>query len=285
VSPLGRSPGQLPTLFSYDADGRLLHAVRTAGTTERRVDYTYDARGYTSSVSAPASSVQTLQTSYPDNDARGPPWQVDIFGAGSIAIRRDIEGLPEGITPPGQPEHDFAYSGIGQSTEYRPPGVMSAPTPGDCPLGATCVVYDGARRVADVVRADGATVTPSYHATTGLTTRVVDSADGTWGFAYTTHGRLASMTGPDGAAMGFGWQSDLPIFTTWSGTHVVEREGATVWSGTLSGRVDATYDNALRLARLAVTSGEAVDYGYDLDGLVTTVTPATTAFVAFQKRT
>ena len=88
-------------------------------------------------------------------------------------------------------------------------------------------------------------------------TSVADSADGMWTFTHDGNGRLTGTSAPDGSAMTFGWQSDLPIFTVWSGTHTVVRDGGAVWSGTLAGRVDAHYNNDLRLLRLAVQSGQS----------------------------
>ena len=147
-------------------------------------------------------------------------------GAGTTLFRRDIEGAVTGVTPPEQPEHAFDYSAIGQNTEYRPPGVTVSPTPGACPLGATCVVYDSARRVQTLVRASGQTVTPAYNATTGLVDAVAVSGEGSWTFGYEPGtGRLVRETAPDGGELVMSYQSDLPITLTQQGSHTVTDAG------------------------------------------------------------
>jgi len=219
------------------------------------------------------TEVETLATRYPDNDARGLPREVEVVGAGTTLFRRDVEGAVTGVTPPEQPEHAFDYSTIGQTTEYRPPGVTVSPTPGACPAGATCVVYDSARRIQTLVRASGQTVVPAYSAATGLVESVAVSGEGTWTLDHDAVGRVVGETAPDGGQLVTSYQSDLPIALEQRGTHTVtDASGAAVWTGALDARMDVTYTNELRAGTVAVAGGLSVTYGYDRDGLVTSVT-------------
>ncbi|MCA9578242.1 MAG: hypothetical protein KC668_22570, partial [Myxococcales bacterium] len=251
-----RAPGQVPTHFAYDSQGYLQAVTRGDGTL-RRMDYTYDARGFMDSMSTQVSSGRVTTVNYSSIDGRGFPQEVQVPGIGATTtFRPDIEGAAEGVTPPGQPEHQFDYDALGRATEYRPPGVAEVADPADCPAGATCSVYDFARRLDEVVQADGQVLDMHYNTATGQLTSVDVPGDGTYAYTYyPTTGHVDTVTGPAGTtAVQTLWQSDLPV--------------ATIATGPVPGRVDVTYNNFLETAQLAVTGGHGVAYSYDLDGLV-----------------
>jgi YD repeat-containing protein len=253
-----RSPGQLPTHLEYDAQGYLMAVHRGTGAGERRVDYTYDARGYMNGLSTRVDPTRTVSVVYSDIDGRGQPRDTTVPGIGAtMSMEPDVAGAPVSVSPPGQPAHGFDYSIIGQATEYRPPGVAEVPDPADCPAGATCTVYDIERRIDQVVQADGQVLDLTYNQATGQLTSVSVPDDGTYTFSYDpTTGNLNTVTGPPGTvSVQTLWQSDLPI--------------ASISTGPVPGRVDVTYNNFLETSELAVTGGHGVRYTYDRDGLVT----------------
>jgi len=207
---------------------------------------------------------------YGDIDGRGQPLETTVPGiSATMGMEPDAEGAPVSVSPPGQPAHGFEYSVIGQATEYRPPGVAEVPNPADCPLGATCTVYDTARRVDEVVQADAQVLDMHYNQATGQLTSVDVPDDGTYTFTYSpTTGNVDTVTGPAGTtALQTLWQSDLPI--------------ASIATGPVPGRVDVTYNNFIETERLEVTGGHGVryselcrhgdhDYAYDANGRLLT---------------
>jgi RHS repeat-associated protein len=103
--------------------------------------------------------------------------------------------------------------------------------------------YDSAGRVSTVTYPAGPstsdgniTVTRNYHPTTG---------------------NLSGMTASDGQSLAYGYDGNLPLSTT--------------WSGTVAGSVSRTYDNNFRVASESVNGANSVAYGYDNDGLLTSV--------------
>ena len=71
--------------------------------------------------------------------------------------------------------------------------------------------------------------------------------------------------------MSFGWQSTLPIRTTWGGSHTVRDGSNIVWVGTLDGTVERFYNDFREISQQQITGGASLQLVRDHDGLLTRV--------------
>lgn len=268
------APGQIPVHYVYDAQGDLRAIERTDGSRTRRVDLTYDGRGYLASSTTRVDASRSMSVSFPANDAMGFATQASVPNVGTLNARPGADGLVEGLTPPGQPEHGFRYDAIGRETAYAPAGVAPPADATSCPVGVSCTSYDGASRPTRMQHEDGSATTLHYVVGRGLLDSVTVPGDGTYGLTYDSVGRVQTLTGPDGGRVTTSWQSSWPITETYAGTHVVrDSTGATVFNAPLNATLTRTYNEFLEPETLSVSGGYAVKLVRDGDGLLTGLAP------------
>jgi RHS repeat-associated protein len=262
-------PGQVPTIYDYDAEGYLQTVSRTRGTQTRLTTFGYDGRGYVASVGNKVSETVTDEVTI-ENDAMGFATGTTVPGLLSVGSTPDIAGALSTLTPDSKPAHQLSYTPLGQLSEYASPaGALS--TDGSCAPGTQCWRYSLDRELEDLTLPDGTVVDYVYDPVKATLTSVQVPGHGVTTFGYDSVGRRDSASAPTGGTMSFSWQSTLPIRSTWQGTHTVTDGASTVWSGTLDGTVERFYNDFVEVSELHVTGGASVRLLRDKDGLVTNV--------------
>jgi RHS repeat-associated protein len=267
VSPVGRrtvstlddkgrvvqvQPGNLaPTAYSYDSRGRLATVTVGSGTSARVTTFGYDSLDRLASVTDPLSRVQ----SYVYDDANRVVGQVFTDGS-QVGFSYDANGNVTSVTPPSRPEHDFGYTPADLMSSYTPPAVAGT--------GATTYEYNLDKQPRVVHRPDGSQIVFGYDGAGRLSTvtypKGPDVSDGTvtvTGTYNASTGKLASVNTSDGQAVTYGYDGALLLSTT--------------WSGTVAGSVSSTYDNNFRAVSESVNGANTITFGYDNDGLPTSV--------------
>jgi RHS repeat-associated protein len=116
------------------------------------------------------------------------------------------------------------------------------------------------KQVRFVHRPDGSQIEFTYDSAGRLATTTYPSVGGNVTVTRTyspTTGKLTGVTTSDGQSLAFGYDGSLPTSTT--------------WSGNVAGSVSRTYNNDFRVASESVNGANAVAFGYDNDGLLTSV--------------
>ena len=111
-----------------------------------------------------------------------------------------------------------------------------------------------------VHRPDGSTINFTYDSAGRLWTTTYPSVSGNVTVTRTyspTTGKLTGVTTSDGQSLAYAYDGNLPISAT--------------WSGNVSGSVSRTYNNDFRVASESVNGANSVTFGYDNDGLLTSV--------------
>ena len=227
-------PGQHPVIRSYNTLGQV--AGITMGT--RTSTLTYDSGGRLASVSNPHGG----STTYGYDDV-GRLTSMAMPGARTVTFSFDDDGKMLSVAPPGRPAYAATFTPVGLLASFTAPGggagtvttyrVDKRPEtitrPGESPI---TIGYDAAGRVQQVVTSAG-TVSTAYDASTGLT---------------------SGVTSPD-AELAFAYDGVLPLETE--------------WSGTVSGTVSWAWNHDFQVTSQSVNGANAVSFGYDLDGLIT----------------
>gem|GEM_PF-2711219 len=267
VSPVGRqtvstldSKGRVvnvqsgnlaPTAYAYDSRGRLATVTVGTGSSARVTTFGYDPLDRLSSVTDPLLRVQ----SYTYDDANRVVGQVFTDGS-QVGFSYDANGNVTSVTPPSRPEHDFGYTPADLMSSYTPPAVAGT--------GATTYEYNLDKQPTVVHRPDGSTINFTYDSAGRLSTvtypKGAEVSDGTVTVTRTynpTTGKLSGMTSSDGQSLAFAYDGRLSLSTT--------------WSGAVAGSVSRTYNNDFRIASESVNGANSVAYGYDNDGLLTSI--------------
>lgn len=237
--------GEDPVQFAYDTRGRI--DTVTSGT--RTWTYGYASTGYLQTIQGPENTSASYST---DNNGR--VTTATLPGSRQIGFTHDQRGQLTSLTPPGKTAHSFEYTDGGKISRIVPPAIAGVD-------GDTEFSYDTDGALASMTRPGGEIIDVDYD-TAGRPSSI-SSADGD--IAVTYHaggagkGKLATITAPGSQSLAFSY------------------DGPLVTSLTASGGTDATltydYDSDLRPASVALNGGGAVGYGYDSDGLLTTVGP------------
>jgi RHS repeat-associated protein len=109
-------------------------------------------------------------------------------------------------------------------------------------------------------RPDGSTINFTYDSAGRLSTTTYPSVGGNVTVTRTyspTTGKLTGITTSDGQSLAYGYDGSLPLSTT--------------WSGNVAGSVSRTFNNDFRMVTESVNGANSVAYGYDNDGLLTSV--------------
>jgi RHS repeat-associated protein len=109
-------------------------------------------------------------------------------------------------------------------------------------------------------RPDGSQIEFTYDSAGRLATTTYPSVGGNVVVTRTyspTTGQLTGVTTSDGQSLAYGYDGNLVTSTT--------------WSGNVAGSIGKTYNNDFRVASQTVNGANSVSFGYDNDGLLTSV--------------
>jgi RHS repeat-associated protein len=223
--------------LSYDSRGRLSQE-QVGG---RLWTYSYDVRGRLLSTLDPLGQRDSLFYDDADRLIR----RVLPDGR-AVLLDYDPNGNLASLTPPGRPEHGFQYTAVDLERQYDPPGI-----PGPKP---TMYFYNLDRQLDSIVRPDSIAIRFGYDAAGRTGSVTFDRGTLTFGYSPSS-GNLVGMRAPTGDSLTFSYDGSLPIEVR--------------WVGNVNGRVGVTYDNNFRVADQTVNGANAVSFGYDRDGLLT----------------
>ena len=243
--------GFAPVAVAYDVRGRVETVSVSAGSQSSAWTITHDSLDRPTVISGPMS----LTTLLAYDDANRITLETRPDGA-EIGYSYNPAGDLMSVTPPGRPPHDFTYTLAGDPSTYTPPAVGA-------PASAS-VTYNLDRQRTTIIRPDGSQVVLGYDSAGRLATATYpkgpDPSDGTETLTRAfspTSGKVMSVTTTDGVSLAFTYDGSLLRSTT--------------WSGAASGSVSRTYDNDFRAASQSIAGANPVSFGYDADGLPTSV--------------
>jgi RHS repeat-associated protein len=236
-----------PTAYAYDARGRLSAVIVGTGTSARVTSFAYDSLDRLQTVTDPLLRTQ----SYAYDDANRVTTQT-FTDASFVVFGYDADGNITSVTPPGRSAHAFGFTPNDLMSSYTPP-VLGAEVP-------TTYEYNHDKQPTFIHRPDGSQIAFTYDSAGRLSTTTYPSVNGnvtvTRSYSPTT-GQLTGVTTSDGQSLAYGYDGNLPTSTTWSGNVV--------------GSVSRTYNNDFRMNSESVNGANSVAYGYDNDGLLTSV--------------
>lgn len=235
------------TSLTYDPQGRPSSVVREAEGQVRETLFAYHAQGEQSGYLASITDALGHAVSF-EYDPAGRVVRQTLPDGREIAFTYDASGNMTSLTPSGRSAHVFVYDSVDDTAEYIPPDLDGVQT-------VTRYHYNLERQLTRIDRPDNRAIDFSYRADGNLESMSI--ARGTYGYTYNaTTGQLSSVTTPEGNSLAFAWNGWLPQSQS--------------WNGEINGVVDYSYDNNLWLTGLTV-AGRQVNYGYDDDGLLTSV--------------
>lgn len=241
----------------YDAAGRKSAVVDAAG---RRTEFSYDPLGQLSSVKDPSGQVTTYNYDAAGNRIA----QTDAKGR-TTQFRYDaLNRLTTKIYPDGSKD-STEYDVVGRVAKHIAPN-------------GEIVTYEYDLRDREVKRTyltSGNTVTTQWNVD-GTRSSVLDSR-GVTQFGYDIRGRLINQTNPDGAVLGWTYDSAGLIssrITPWGSVryHYNDLGQADSVVDTRAGVILQSWDDLGRLASITRPNGVSSVYGYSGRGLLDTVT-------------
>ncbi|HWP06341.1 MAG TPA: RHS repeat-associated core domain-containing protein, partial [Polyangiaceae bacterium] len=240
-------PGQLPVEYNYDARGRLTSMLQ--GDRETRMTYVEEEVAEKGLVRTLTNALgEVTQFTW---DEPGRKLSLADAEGGTSLLQKDAAGNLVDVTTPNGRTHTQAYGVTDLLDSYTAPNVGGPST--------TAYAYDADNRVTSVGYPDGSSVTLDYDAA-GRTTNIVLP---TGALHYTYYGvnpcagcapgQRSSLSGPEGAVLGFEYDGRLPKAAT--------------FSGPVNGRVEWQYDTQFLPATETVTAaGVTSTLAYDRDG-------------------
>jgi RHS repeat-associated protein len=232
-----QAEGLLAANFTYDARGRLSKV--TQGT--RTTSYSYNNDGFLASVTDPLKLVTKF-----DYDADGRPLSTILPDGRVIGFSYDANGNPTSVTPPGKSAHKMDYTEVNLLAGYIPPALAGA--------GPTTYTNNADRDLTKVTRPDEKTIEFGYD-TAGRLSSVTTPTE-TIDYTYDPKtGNLDSEKGTNGESLKYEYNGPLPT--------------STQWAGTISGTVDAAYNDNIWITSESVNGGETIEFTYDKDGFAT----------------
>lgn len=240
--------GLADTYIAYNAEGRLQSVVQQDDNQSRQTQFNYHQdshqRGYLASIIDALGRQTSLEY-----DPAGRVTQQQLPDGRAIQYSYDPNGNLIRLMPPGGHSHVFEYDAVDQETDYHPPALSGE-------LASTRYRYNLDKDLTEVIRPDGQTVNLVY--TAGGKLDSLDIARGQYRYSYHPDtGQLESIIAPDGSALGFSWDSFLPLSIS--------------WNGEVNGRYSRGYDNHFRIFSDQVNDAEAISREYDEDGLLTRI--------------
>ncbi|WP_437528490.1 DNRLRE domain-containing protein [Sorangium sp. So ce726] len=241
------TPGVLPIDMAYYSDGRL--HTRTQGS--RTWTYTYEDNGWLTTATDPL-----LQTTSFLHDPVGRVTQVTRADSEILATSYHPGGKIHTVTPPGRTAHTFSYTSTDRLDGYLAPAAGGDPT-------ASSWSHDLDGLLTSSARPGEPATTFTRDPSTGRLTQVaLPLGMGTLSYSYNpTTGKVASVTGPAGISLAYGYDGALLRSRTWTGTGF----------GGGSRTVQWIYNNDFRIQSETVNGGAALSFDYDDDGRLTQV--------------
>ncbi len=231
--------GITPLVSTYKPNGLL--ESQTQGS--RSWGYTYEPSGFLDTITDPLGRLTTF-----DYDGAGRVTRQTLPGSRQIDYGHDDNGNLTSVTPPSRPAHAFTHTPVDLLETYTAPPVAGDPY-------TTSYSYNDDQQLELITRPDGTQIDLDYGAQTGRLEHL-STARGVTDLSYDPQtGNLSSITAPGNEQIAFQYDGSLPTSET--------------FSGTVSGSVNRTYDDDLRIDSSSVNGAHTVDYGYDDDSLLT----------------
>lgn len=234
------SSGFAPMELAYDERGRLTTATRG----DRTIRLTYDGRGNVASVTDAAG--QTVRYAY---DAAGRRIRQTQGDGREISFGYDVWGNITALTPAkGAAEHRFGLNELGLETVHRLPEVGRK-------VARIEREYDTLGRLTKRAMPDGRVLRMEYD-TRGATS-AIHTPRGRYDLTYTDkRGFPASIQSPEGHRVEYEYDT-------------YGRLAKATTTGPVSGTVRQSYDNLSRVSYTTIAGSGSLNYGYDVDGLLT----------------
>ncbi len=232
-------PGQAATQGVYDGLGRLQQFTQGS----RSWTYGYDGSGRLASVTDPLQRVSGF-----DYDSAGRIVTQRLPDGRALHYTYDAKGNLTSVAPPGRTAHVFEYSSVGLAERYTPPAAAGS--------GAMLYRYNLDRDLVQVIRPDSQVLDLDYDGGGRLSTITMPGRQLQYGYDPAT-GLLQTITASDSSALAYTYDGTLPL--------------SVQWTGTVAGRVDATWNENFWMTSQSVNGGHAVSFAYDGDGLLTDV--------------
>lgn len=235
--------GLYPVNYAYDSRGRLMGISQGIAEDLRTDQFSYNTQGYLTSITDALNRITNLEY-----DLAGRLTRKTLPDGRELNYSYDANGNLTSLTPPGRPPHVFSYTPVNLTDGYTPPAVAQGNP-------QTVYQYNKDKQLTRITRPDGQMLDFGYAASSGQLLSLT-TPDGAYGYAYSpASGQLVGLTAPDGGQLGYSYDGFLPTDTT--------------WTGVITGNVNRGYDNNFRTTRLSVNGGDAIPFGYDNDGLLT----------------
>lgn len=235
-----RWAGLTPIYHTYDDHGRTAQISHGTGDTARVYAITYDGTGNIEQVTDPLDAAYDISA-----DLLGRIISITRPEGDRVQFGYDGRGNLTRVTTPKGGMHTFTYNQVNNVTSYDPPDAAGSADP-------WTFTYNLDRQLTSVTKAGDRTVVFSYDSAGRLAGTTLQRGDVTYQYDADT-GKLSEVTAPDG---GYTLEYDGKLVT------------GMIWTGEVSGRVDLTYDNFLRVSSRSVNSGDNIDLSYDDDGLL-----------------
>jgi RHS repeat-associated protein len=226
--------------YAYDTRGRLTGITTGEGAEARTVAFVYDPLGNLARITDALGQATNFEY-----DLAGRVTAQTMPDGRTVRYTYDPNGNLAGVMPPGREAHLFAYTSTDLAEQYDPPDLDGIST-------ITRYTYNRDKQLTAIERPDGQAVTMGYDAGGRLAKMSMGSGTYLYGYSPAT-GKLAGITAPDGNTLAYTYDGFLPLSES--------------WAGEISGTVSRAYDNNFWLKSLSV-NGQAVNYGYDNDGLL-----------------
>lgn len=251
---LSQQGGLSATTYSYDALGRMIASTSGTGGSARTWAWTWDASGNLSSVTNPLG-----QTTGLEHDLQGRTTKEVLPDGNEIRYGYDATGQQVSLTPPQRPAHTFTYTPVGLPASYTAP---------DLGLGTTTTValWNGDRQLTALDRPGSADLTYGYDPTGLLSSVTLPQA----ALSLDYEGPLSCCSLSERLVEFLRAQAGGPTLSltrTYDGfLPLVE-----TLTGSVAGTVERAYDDFFRVTTEKVNGGSQVTFGYDADGLLTTL--------------
>jgi RHS repeat-associated protein len=253
--------GIVPTELSYDARGQVSRIAQA----QRTVDIVRDSLGRATSWTDALN--RTTNVEY---DSANRVISSTLPEGRRIDFSYDRNGNLTSVTPPGRTPHTFTFSPVDLVTGYDAPNA-------DDGAGITTYDYNLAKQLVAVNRPDGVTVNYFYEGDAALGTvnnpntgrlKVIRQPRGDTTWTYDSAGRVGSVTSPDGGKVSYTYDGSLVTGFSWANSVVNGSVSRTYNTRTFVDNGVTKTGSDFWVASESV-NGSTVNFGYDLDGLLT----------------
>ncbi len=230
--------------FGYDTDGRLASFTQAT----RAWTFGYDAANFFSSAQGPLATKLSLT-----NDKIGRVESFTVPGGTTYGYGWDDSSNLISTTMPSGASYGYEYDAVDLPAKATEPMVAEGAT-------SSSFGFDLDRNATSFTQADGSTITLGYDAKGRL--EAIGSAADAITVGYDSVSRVSTLSGA-GQAIVVSYDGATPL--------------ATEWSGAISGSVSYALNDDFRLGEERVNAGTPISFGYDDDGLFTSVGALTIA--------